>query len=198
VTETSQPQNVPRWTLFFRVVNFTNLTAALTLATSLYTLLFLVRPNLKPPEKLGATIVKLRLEQDLTLEDYRQLTGTSTQEKDRAPSTEGTLIYVQIEIQGFQERGYGVFLTAINAVSMEEFAFPEGYNIDKCYTFTPEANTDRGVLRCWVAKPDKPGKYFVRVRLYDLGQSEELPADVAKEPQSHILDVADSTRYTVK
>src|SRR5215217_1687944 len=75
-----------------------------TLLASTLTLLYVVRPDLKSPEKLGATISKVEIELGVARGDYNQETHAASDTKPF--DTEGVMIYATIDLEGFRRRAY--------------------------------------------------------------------------------------------
>jgi hypothetical protein len=194
------------WRAFFSIVNLGNLAAVIALVTSLYTLVFLIRPSLKPPEKLGAEIGKVQFEHSAKFGDYIKVEEMASQAGDPPVDTPGAFLYIQVDLQGYQSRTYGMYFSVLYAKTSSEVPFEyfkfKGETIAVSDAFTPRASADKVTARAWVGYPRTSRPIVVRVRLYDLGPSKDYEARVrkesipgSKEPIDGLLDVKDTSAF---
>jgi hypothetical protein len=145
------------------------LASFVALLVSSYSLIYIIKPSLKPPEKLGATISKVEVEKYVARGDVEP--GVRPTD-DPSPSTPGNLIMLKIDLQGFQERTYVARLLWVDAKN--DTVRGSGYS--SCPRFSPEASADVTAVRCWVAMPPGKGNYRLRAELMDLGPKKTAPS----------------------
>jgi hypothetical protein len=148
--------------------------AAVSLAVGVLTLLFLVRPALRPddgPVTLGATLANPAVERGVTLgEVYERLSRTPPAEySDTDLATPGVLVSFDVRIDGFQGEEATLEWTVLASPSMERVADP--WLVDQqgwpAGVFIPEAERDSMNGQIWAQLPDRPGTYIIRLTLYD-------------------------------
>jgi hypothetical protein len=155
-----------------------------------------VRPDLKRPEKLGASISKLEIEQGVSYTQYSSdVYGPAAIPPASLVKLTGYVVYTTISLEGFQRRQYLIDPRLYNAQTRHRVSFhpPSGYGYTQA--FSPAASADKIAVRAWNPTPGK-GKYFVRIMLYDLGPKEEQKA--GSTSSFILLDFADSKPFTIK
>jgi hypothetical protein len=183
------------------------LAAMVALATSSFSLYYVLDPERKPREKLGASITKLTIEHKVEYGQYvRRTTGREASDSGdfESPDQMGLLLNVQIEVRGFRQRSYVASLNLLDATSKSR-VLPkmDGHRrrLDStCPHFSPAASEDKVVTRCWLSYPGRNGKFIIRVSLWDAGTKELVDAaarDRAEIPESArlFLDVADTEPF---
>jgi hypothetical protein len=152
----------------------TLLASVASLAISLYTLVFLIKPNLKPPEKLGVTITRIALTHSVPL--HAQIEESFPPRQGIPPVQSiplfrkvlGVRVWAEIDVQGFQTRSYGALLQLIDVTDKTSNRKRSIEAASLCPDFTPSASTDKVVLRCWIQAPSKAGRFVVRVAVYEV------------------------------
>ena len=173
------------------------LASGITLAATLYGLIFLVRPNLKPPEKLGASITKVVIGERMTYDEY--VARSKAARQSFIPNDQpGALLYIQFDIQGFHNRTYGTYITLMDAKTNRPIVkYTDGNLLPwQSQRYQPAVSSDRATVYGWISHSGKKGKYFVRVRLYDQGLAEGSANYIYEEPSIGMLDVVDSKTFT--
>jgi hypothetical protein len=166
----------------------TLLASFVAVLVSSYSLIYIIKPSLKPPEKLGATISKVEVEKAVARGDVEP--GVRPTD-DPGPSTPGNLVMLKIDLQGFQERTYVARLLWVNA--KDSTIGGSGYS--GCPRFSPEASADAIAVRCWVTMPERKGDYRLRAELMDLGPKKTAPSSY--DPRDvDFLDFAHSKLIT--
>jgi hypothetical protein len=146
----------------------------LTIVVTTLTLVFLLNPRLKPPEppdKLGASIVKVGIRKNVTMDQYPLLAysqGARFYGRPRSKGLAGIMIYVKLEVQGLTRQVYAVDADLYDAVSSAAYTY-EGSpqtGVMSSASFVAAPTDSMLAATCWVSQPPKAGKYFIRVRLY--------------------------------
>jgi hypothetical protein len=149
--------------------------AALVLAA--YTLLFLVRPGLKPVEEVGVAIQKVEPGGRMSRAAYSEhFLGVRKEDIATAQKNEhGILAYIKVEFRGLHRKHgrYSARLAIVepNTLSEEE-AFGKGipFTSDCPQGFSPTLSQDSAVLRCWVSIPAKTGTYQIKAEIDDFAE----------------------------
>jgi hypothetical protein len=189
-----------------------NLLTWVTLVTSLYTLLFLVRPTLRPRDEVGATIVKVQLEHNVALRDFLDYMSVSLY-GNIDTDINGLAIYAQVDLHGFRDRVYAIWCEFLYADD-ETVVLPahiDGFT-EVQEAFSPQTASDRVVIRAWIAQPGHlierrvgsraslvplttKDRLVVRVKLYDLGSHAGCRSMQCGEPSRRLLDILDSRPF---
>jgi hypothetical protein len=143
--------------------------SVVALLLSGYSLIYIIRPNLKPPEKLGAIISKVEVQKAVTRGEVEP--GVSPTD-DPSPYAPGSLVMLKIDLQGFQERTYVARLLWVNFKNST--IDDSGYS--SCPRFSPAASADAVAVRCWITIPKREGEYRLRAELMDLGSTKTAPS----------------------
>lgn len=168
--------------------------AVVTLIAGTLTVVFLLRPALRPeaaPTALSATMSDPRLEQGVTLgEVYTRRKESPPGSYSQAQlATPGTLVGFVVVIEGYRGKTCRLTWSLFDAASQARVAdqtlldqpgWPDG-------TFTPAAARDQADGEVWIRRPNRPGSYFVRLELFDpsgqrLTSLDSAPFDVAGSP----------------
>jgi hypothetical protein len=159
----------------------TLLASVVAMAVSAYTLVYLIRPSLKPPETLGASLSKVEVERNITFGEYLKRIESAGPNNAPAPDSAGNIVLLKVAIQGVQQRGYFARLAWVNVDTQEV----RPTNSD-CPQFSPSAPTHGIVMTCWVSSPSK-GSYRLKAELLDVGPATLVPSRVNPD----ILDMLD-------
>jgi hypothetical protein len=161
---------------------WTAVVAAVALASSLLTLVFELRPDLKrdPRTTLGADVAIFSVDPGVTYREY--LEDAAFSDKDllrrlRAAcdgrrrcgrlTIPGERIYVRTRVEGFKSRSITMRLSLYDAATKERI--PGASNVDVAQQKL-DSPSDRSVVPVWlVCPPDASRRYFVRVELYHRG-----------------------------
>jgi hypothetical protein len=137
-----------------------------SLAVTAYTLVFLIKPSLKPPEELGGSIVKLEYTRGITLGNFLNLIGAQPQlAPGEALDDEGMSVFVRVELQGSQRKDFGLVLQAVDVRTRRAVERLSS----ACESLSPAAPLDTSVKRCWVRSPKAKGQYLLKAELYESG-----------------------------
>lgn len=174
------------------------LSSVIATALTIVTLIYLVLPRYKPPEKFGASITKALVQHSVKFGDsFAEITGEAPNDSilqaiggSSDPSLKerlGTILYVQIDLQGYRNREYSVLPSMYKAKGKTRLTYPF-YNY--CPSFRTQASQDKVVALCWIGDPPSPGQYFIRLTLYDL-------VDGKQKFKGHppVLDVLDTKPF---
>jgi hypothetical protein len=165
------------------------------LITSTITLLFIARPELKPKEKLGASISKIEVEQGITYAQYStEVYGQAGSLPGISEDRPGYVVYVTVNLEGFQQREY-LINPRLYVAKTRQYAsfFKESFGFTT--GFSPAASADKIAIRAWNPRPPS-GTYFVRVLLFDQGPRIEHGSG-DRTARGTLLDFADSQPFVV-
>jgi hypothetical protein len=165
---------------------------------AIYAALYLVAPNLKPREKLGASISTISIQNDVPVREYERQMGTSEDDRDRDPERLGSMIFVSASIVGFTDRSYSMAVVPLDSVTRTA-ATPPTQPMEftsTCESQTIKATEDVASWRCWIDNRGIPSTFIIRAELYDGGPTEEIRAGVIEgyRPLLHFLDSPVVTR----
>lgn len=168
--------------------------AVASLVAALVGATYLVAPDLKPREKLGATVDRIGIEQSV---DYRAYERKMNREDPSSPKDEptrrGIEVLVRASLYGFSNRGYSVGITLLESESLKAINVTDQPLHSTCEILSPKANEDGVTWRCWASSPPPGTRYIVRAEIYDDGQYEKL-SDAARDVV--LLDFLDSPELT--
>ena len=174
---------------------WTAVVAAVALASSLLTLVFELRPDLKrdPRSTLGADVSIFSVDPGVTYREYLEDAAFSDEDMLRRVraacdgrrncgrlAIPGERIYVRTRVEGFKSRSISMRLSLYDAATKERI--PGASNVDVAQQKL-DSPSDRSVVPVWlVCPPDASRRYFVRVELYHRGDG-------------ILLAVGDSSRF---
>jgi hypothetical protein len=183
---------------FTRLSGFTKgvitwLGAAVSLVAALVGATYLIAPDLKPRDKLGATVDRIGIEQnvDYRAYEYKLNRGEPSSPKDEPPR-HGVEVLVRASLYGFTDRKYSVKITLLEAESLKAINVIDEPFQSTCQVLSPKANEDGVTWRCWATSPTAATRYIVRAEIYDDGQYGKL--DAAHDDV--LLDFLDSPALT--
>jgi hypothetical protein len=161
---------------------WTAVVAGVALASSLVSLLFELRPDLKrdPRSRLGADVSIFSVDPGVTYREYLEDAAFSAKDLRRrlraacdGRSTCGRLtipgerIYVRTSVEGFKSRSISMRLSLYDAATKRRI--PGASNVDVAQQKL-DSPSDRSVVPVWlVCPPDAARRFFVRVELYHRG-----------------------------
>ena len=162
------------WSWVPKVLTFLGLVG--TTVAALAAAVYIVAPDLKPRDKLGATVDHVAVEHGVDNIDYR-LRMNMDDEPGEKPRM-GDMIFVRVSLTGFKDRSYSIGIQLLGDKDQRiEPADPETYGrqaVSTCEDLSPKADEDGITWRCWAATPAPGVKYRFRVELYDYGLTENL------------------------
>jgi hypothetical protein len=158
--------------------------ALLALATGGVTLLFDLRPDLKPDpkEKVGASITIRALEENVQQRQFFKRTGVSIK-AGCAPeqlARLGTIVYVETDIEGFKREETSLRWFTYDARNDTRVPYQRS-RASEATLFKPGAPINQQIAQVWVPTPLTRGEYYIRFELYNAGV---LLAFVDTEPFS--------------
>jgi hypothetical protein len=158
---------------------WTVIVAIVALASSLASLLFELRPDLKrdPRSRLGADVAVFSVDPGVTYREYLEDAAFSDEDRARRLraacdgrrtcgrlSIPGERIYVRTSVEGFKSRSISMRLSLYDAATKTRI--PGASNVDVAQQKL-ESPSDRSVVPVWlVCPPDAGRRYFARVELY--------------------------------
>jgi hypothetical protein len=177
--------------------------ATVALVVALVSLVFSLVPNLRPsepPEKLGGQIQKADIEHGVWRRDYERLVlhNEASRDESFSDSAPGMLVRARVELSGFKARHYRMMglLYDVKSGRFHEYALQEHETIGSSgQDLRPSASTDAVVFQLWIRNPTHSGRYFIRLRLYDVG--EERPTRTEGDP-GPLLDYLDTPPFSYK
>jgi hypothetical protein len=181
---------------FKGVVNASAATTALLVA--LVSLVFSLVPTIKPtepPEKLGGKFENVSIEHNVSLSDYETDILHHKVQLRSYPS--GMLVRARVELSGFKARHYRVLaeLWDANSGRPHQYVVRVGEHVRLSdQDLRPSASTDAVTFQLWVRNPTHSGRYFVRLRLYDVGAG---TGNVEGDP-GPLLDYVDTPPFSYK
>ncbi|MDZ4351783.1 MAG: hypothetical protein U1B81_04070 [Arthrobacter sp.] len=161
-----------------------SLVAALVGAT------YLIAPELKPRDKLGATLDRIGIEQSVehaSYEEKKRRDDTSSPEKETSPR--GIEVLVHASLNGFSDRFYSLRIRLLESESLKEI----GLDRSSCEVRSPKANEEGVAWRCWASSPPPGTPYIVRAEIFDDGQ---YVGPEYEERDNVLLDFLDSPAFT--
>jgi hypothetical protein len=150
--------------------------AFVALVVALVGLVFALVPTIKPaepPEKLGGSFGKTSIEHYVSQNEYERDVLHVVEESRPDPS--GMLVRARVELSGFKARHYRVLgeLWDTRLGRPHEYALRDGETIQVSgQDLSPSASTDAVTFQLWVRNPTHSGRYFIRLRLYDVGKGD--------------------------
>jgi hypothetical protein len=167
------------------------LTGGLALAAGTIGLLFDLRPDLRrePRERQFATLTVAAVERGVPQRGYLERSERMALYLERRGDAAGlcrldlpgTLIYLQIGIEGFKGREtYLKYATYDSRTRRRRGPRGTGTSV------TGEVTSERGVTLRWVRIPTRAGKYFIRWELYLAKRNADLLLAFADTPQIDI------------
>jgi hypothetical protein len=165
--------------------------ALVSLVVALVGATYLIAPDLKPRDKLGAALDRIGIEQGV---DYRSYEAALDHDGSSAPQSEvtprGIEILVHASLYGFSDRFYSVRITLMESNSHKEIPV----DLSSCEVRSPKANEDGVAWRCWASSPSAGTSYIVRAEIFDDGKYEGQKEDVVRG--NVLLDFLDSPEFT--
>lgn len=169
----------PTMTGFFSVGTFIKGAVAFvamlaTMITAVAASLYIVAPELRPREKLGASLDRLAVTQAVPYYQYAAEQGQEDIEEP-IPDAPGITVLVHATLIGYQDRSYSMNVRLLDAETLQ----PLHIGMDQPFTSTcenksPRADEDGVSWRCWTVSPPASSKYIVRAELFDAGPSKNL------------------------
>jgi hypothetical protein len=155
---------------------------------------YLVAPQLKAREKLGASLDRVSLAQNVPYAQYKAGLGESGS-SEREPGGDRVAVSVHASLIGFRNRSYSVSVSLYDAETRVQMFTGEKEPFSAtCEDKSPKANEDGVTWRCWIVAPPPGTKYFVRAELFDNGLTRNLhPGPVSS---LDLLDFLDSAAIT--
>jgi hypothetical protein len=184
---------------FTRLSGFTKgvitwLGAVASLVAALVGATYLIAPDLKPRDKLGATVDRIGIEQSVDYRSYEYKMNRNEPSSPRdEPSRRGIEVLVRASLYGFTDRGYSVRITLLESESLKAIYVTDEPFQSTCEILSPKANEDGVTWRCWATSPPPKTRYVVRAEIYDDGQYGKLN-DAADGDV--LLDFLDSSELT--
>lgn len=170
------------------------LAAVASLVAALVGATYLIAPDLKPKDKLGATVDRIGIEQNVDYRAYEhKLNGAEPSSPRDEPSPRGIEVLVRASLFGFSDRGYSVRITLLESETLQAIPITDQLVYSTCEVLSPKANEDGVTWRCWASSPPPGTRYIVRAEIYDDGQYGKLN-DVAQDDV--LLDFLDSPELT--
>lgn len=157
------------------VVTFLGLVA--TTIGAVFAAVYWIEPDLRPRERLGATIDRIAIEHGVTLYEYVQLMGPGSVDglDDRV---EGDLVLVRVTLEGLKNRRYRVATKVMDESGQEVMNPTVGKTsfadtLSTCEVLSPESY-DYGITwRCWSRTPPPGTVYRIRAEVYDAGSASD-------------------------
>jgi hypothetical protein len=193
VAKTESPGPATFWGKF-RGVGKALFAAVVALAgavTAIAAALYIVAPELKPREKLGAELDRIAVAQGVSYDQYLSDQGREPQPGESVPTEPGVAVLVHAKLFGFEDRSYAVTVVAYDAETLTAIhPKQEGEFESTCEGESPKADEDAVAWRCWMIAPPVGAKYFVRAELYDHGPIKDLKPGTVDS--GDLLDFLDS------
>jgi hypothetical protein len=188
---------------FLRGVNLVKAAAAIftgfiALLVALVGLVFALVPTIKPaepPEKLGGRFEKTGVEHNVSQSQYEVEVLHLVEESRSYPL--GMLVRARVELSGFKARHYRVLgeLWDTSSARPHQYALRDGETVQVSgQDLRPSASTDAVTFQLWVRNPTHSGRYFIRLRLYDVGKGK---SNQEGEPGA-LLDYTDTTSFSYR
>lgn len=183
---------------FTRLSGFTKgvitwLGAVASLVAALVGATYLIAPDLKPRDKLGATVDRIGIEQSVDYRAYEDKMNRGEPSSPRdGPSSRGVEVLVRASLFGFTDRKYSVRINLLEAESLKAIDVTDEPFHSTCEVLSPKANEDGVTWRCWATSPPAATRFIVRAEIYDDGQYGKL--DAAHDDV--LLDFLDSAALT--
>jgi len=157
-------QRVRNWPpVAFVIVGATVLVAVGQVTGAISSLVSLVhRP---PPKEMHAEFRKVGVEPRVTFSDHLRRVADGAQHASDSLGLTGDAVLVEFEIAGMYNRECVLMWSLYDAASQTLVSDP-AYRFQAAAGFTPDAEVDRASHEIWFPSP-APGRYFVRVELYD-------------------------------
>ncbi len=137
--------------------------AVASLVAALVGATYLIAPELKPRDKLGATLDRIGIEQRVDYGSYDKMSreGSPSPEKETGPHKVEVLVHASLN--GFSDRFYSVKITLLESESFKEIDVP----LSSCEVRSPKANEEGVAWRCWASSPPPGTPYIVRAEIFD-------------------------------
>lgn len=163
--------------------------AVASLVAALVGATYLVAPDLKPREKLGATLDRIGIEQGVEHTSYEARMSRDVSSPRPANSPQGIEVLVHASLYGFSDRFYSVQVSLLEPDSLKRISS----EFSTCEVRSPKANEDGVTWRCWISSPPPGTPFIVRAELSDDGKYEG-PRDEGT-PDNLLLDFLDSPKF---
>ena len=176
----STPRRVGTWA-------WTAIVAVVALVSSVASLLFEFRPDLKrdPRTQVGADVSIFAIDPHVTRRQFLNGLGLPDDKLAKqikqtcdgklrcgALKIDGERIYVRTSVQGFKSRAVALRLSLYEDKSQTRI---EGQSSVEQDSRIPDSPSARSVVPVWIAcPPDRDKRYFVRVELYNPGDESVL------------------------
>lgn len=175
------------------IITFVGLVA--TTIASVYVGVYTLLPDLKPREKLGATIDHIVVEHGVEYYEYARRMGYNNDPEAMARHAEGPgdMVFIRVSLAGFKDRSYAMGVMLIDADGRQAFPRPvqEGKASATCENLSPSANEDGISWRCWILSLSPGTKYRIRSELYDSGVAAEIKEGPIKDYRA-LLDFSET------
>jgi hypothetical protein len=151
--------------------NLTTLSTLIAIMTGGLGIFFLLNPDDKPvvPDEMGATISNVKIEPNISLNDYLLSSGVKWGISANRYTSEqlqeiGHVVSYTAEIKGFNGRKCVLQWSLFSADTQSRVAgMADRYWGD----LTPEAASDKASEPIWIPLPSIDGNYFVRLAILD-------------------------------
>ncbi|MFF0613788.1 hypothetical protein ACFYUD_34500 [Nocardia tengchongensis] len=189
-----------RWMTFPKVALIGLLTVGGLVATtiaSIYGAIYTINPDLKPREKLGATIDHVAVEHAIGYIAYSARISDSKPKPEHLSLLPGDMVFVRVSLLGYKDRSYLLHTKLLDERGVLLLpAAEERPNtlVSSCEGHSPKADEDGITWRCWVRTPTPGTKYRIRVELYDEGLTSEYPYNVTGH--APMLDFKETDLFT--
>jgi hypothetical protein len=164
--------------------------AVASLVAALVGATYLIAPDLKPRDKLGATLDRIGIVQNV---DYRSYEAELNQDGSSSPENESTPSGIEVlahaSLYGFSDQFYSIRITLLEAKSFKKILLDHS----SCQVRSPKANEDGVTWRCWASSPPAGTHYIVRAEIFDDGKYEGQKGVVVS--RSVLLDFLDSPEF---
>lgn len=159
----------------FTKAAITWLGAVASLVAALVGATYLIAPDLKPRDKLGATVDRVGVEQGVPYRRYEdEMNREDSSSAIEKPSRAGIEVMVRASLYGFTDRAYSVRIRLLEAGSLKAINVTDQPLHSTCEILSPKANEDGVTWRCWAVSPPASTRYIVRAEIYDDGQYRDL------------------------
>lgn len=165
--------------------------AVASLVAALVGATYLVAPELKPRDKLGATVDRIGIQQSVAYCEYSaKLPKENFECQQGSSAPRGIEVAVHASLYGFSDRFYSMKVSLLESKTLRGITA----DLSSCEVRSPKANEDGVTWRCWTASPPAGTSYIVRAELFDDGNYEGPKQDTV--PGSVLLDFKDSEKIT--
>lgn len=162
--------------------------AVASLVAALVGATYLIAPELKPRDKLGATLDRIGIEQGVDYGSYEDKLGAPSSHGNES-TPRGIEVLVHASLYGFSDRFYSLRITLLESESLKRIDVAHS----TCQLRSPKANEEGVAWRCWASSPPPGTPYIVRAEIFDDGQ---YLGQKYEERDNVLLDFLDSPAFT--